>query len=324
MKNYLISCLVLASAAFDITPAKPLVYYSDILLTPLVEGIYEIDFVFHAPLAYSEKYTSLTCFLDGKKVDHLACFPGMTYKDKFTFEVNNELEEGKHVIGLQASSSAFSFTKEIIVNTPRKEEYVINDILDGNKTLIVEDTKVGFDSNGDYLSVNEKYDFLFETKILSLSVFEIDFSSIILQTDEDIANKEVAILIYGTMDDFPRLQFDEDLGGYLFNAHIINNNNYYQVQLDEVFYVDYDTYMISRSPGDYFYETSHLYFSKLLRKRDDNLQYKIVFKNFGQHQITLVYEGEYQFLKEPYGDNGLIDLEEKDIDGRLNEEWKEW
>lgn len=324
MKAYLISCLVLASAAIDITPVKPLVYYSDILLTPLVEGMYEIDFVLHTPLSYSDKYTTLSCFLDGEKVDHLACFPGMTYMDKFSFEVNKELVDGQHIIVLQASSSAFSFTKEIIISTPRKEEYAINDILDSNKALIVTNAKVGLDSNGDYLSVDEKYEFLFESMILSSSIFEIDFSSILLQTDEDILNKEVEILIYGSMDDFPRLQFDEDLGGYLFNAHIIDNNNFYQVQLNEVFYVDYDTYMISRSPGDYFYETSHLYISKLLRKRHDNLRYKISLKDFGQHQSILTYEGEYQFLKEPYGNNGQIVLDEKDIDERLNEEWKEW
>lgn len=324
MKVYLISCLVLASAAIDITPVKPLVYYSDVLLSPLVEGTYEIDFVFHTPLSYSDKYTSLSCFLDGKKVDHLSCFPGMTYIDKFSFEINNDLEDGQHVIALQASSSAFSFTKEIIANTPRKEEYVINDILDSDKSLIVTNSKVGLDSNGDYVSVDEKYEFLFESMILSSSIFEIDFSSILLQTDEDITNKEVTILIYGTMDDFPRLQFDEDLGGYLFNAHIVDNNDFYQVQLNEIFYVDYDTYMISRSPGDYFYETSHLYISKLLRKRNDNLRYKISFKDFGLHQIILTYDGEYHFLKEPYGNKGQIILDEKDIDGRLNEEWEEW
>ncbi len=329
MRKCLIACLLFSEYNDYIVPVKPIVYFSDVLLTPLEVGEIEIGFSFHAPLAYSESYTSFSCELDNDMKDHFSMFPGMYLKHEFRFTLDN-IEEGAHIINLKAESSLFAYSKIIEISTPKRLTYEISHILDNNKVLDIEEAKVGLDQDGFRKTEKESFEFLFEPFILSSSCFKLDFSSIKLKyygSDETLNVDDVEILLFGTMDDFPRLQFDDDLGGYLFKAKLVQDHDFYQLMIDENFFVDYDTYMISRAAGDYFYPTNQIYISKKRRLDSKEFSFQISFRGMGYHQSQIIYKGQYLFLKEALGEEGsqsAVYLKEEDNDPRLSDNWEIW
>lgn len=328
MKKILILCSILIAGLDGFENVKPVVYFSDIEITPLKIGEdMLVSYEYTAPLEYSEIFTTFEFKINNNLITSFKRYPGFGFVSEFTIP-GDMISEGESIIKLIADCYVYSTFTLIEMSSQKKEVINIESAIEENKSLAIPSSLAIV---GDYGKVNynaEQYEFLFEEKILSDALYKFDLSSlkfIYSLKDKDFEYEKIELIIYGTMDDFPRLLFDEDVGGYRFDLKI-EKDDYYQILLNESFYVDNETLMISRASGDYFNFTNNIYISKTLRNNKKEFPFTINIYGAGVHSNTLVFNGIYEFVSNPLGlsSDSVVSISESEIDEKIMEDYKEW
>lgn len=307
---------------------KPIAYFSNVEILPLKNEDLQIYFQFHCPLSYAEKQTHFTIQLDSDVITSFSAIPGMTMQREVLLP-KEKIKTGQQVLSFLAESSVCWCRDMLSIETQRHEIYSINEVLQKEKELEISNALSCLESYGQRNYVSEKFEFLFEEKVLSYHSYWFDLSYLVFSyrlKDYPFCYEKADLLIYGTADDFPRLLFDENEGGYLFPLQIEKKEDIYQFSFTENFFYDIETMMISRASGDYFNETKQFFISRDLRKEKNNFPFRITIYGAGSHASTLIYEGIYCFVDSPIGacfDSGVCILEGV-IDERLSENYESW
>ncbi len=328
MKKIFIMCSILLAGLDGFENIKPVVYFSDIEITPLKIGEdMLVSYEYTAPLEYAEIFTTFEFKINNNLITSFARYPGFGFVSEFIIP-KDMIIEGKSTIKLIADCYAYSTFTLIEVCSQKKEIINIESAIEENKSLAIPTSLANVEKYGKVIYSAEQYEFLFEKKIISDSLYKFDLSSLkFIYSLKDIEFKyeKIELIIYGTMDDFPRLLFDEDIGGYRFELKI-EKEEYYQILLNESFYVDNETLMISRASGDYFSFTNNLYISKALRKNKEEFPFTINIYGAGVHSNTLVFDGVYEFVSNPLGlsSDNVVSISESEIDEKIMEDYKEW
>lgn len=299
-------------------------YFADIEVSPLEKKDTYFSFSFYSSLSLSETYTTFSLFYNGNRIAQKSAYPGIEYHSSFLLkEEDIVLKEGELVF--MASSQAFTIREKFITHPPREEKIlVLGDI--ENRKSVVEDVIQGVDHDGNRYQKNEEFAWNFPRDIYTTSCYIFDLSLLTFSYEGDIENSIITLLFYGTEDDFPRLLFDEEKGGYSFKGKLEKENEYYRIRFDEEFFVDEKTHMISRSSGDYFLKTSFLYFSNDVRKEKSNFPFQLKIENIGKEKSTFILEENYIFLYEPYGNfsDSVFYIVEEDASSNQKREWETW
>lgn len=328
MKRIFIVCSILLAGLEEFENVKPVVYFSDIEITPLKVGEdMVIGYEYTAPLEYSEIFTTFEFRINDNIITSFKRYPGFGFVSEFTIP-GNMITEGEIIIKLVAECYAYSTFTLIETCSQKKEIINIESAIEENKSLAIPYSLAFVGEYGKVSYKSEQYEFLFEDKIISNSLYKFDLSSlnfIYKLQDKRFEYEKAELIIYGTMDDFPRLLFDDNLGGYRFELKI-EKNDYYQFLLNETFFVDNETLMISRASGDYFNFTNSLYISKSLRKAKREYPFTINIYGAGVNYSTLVFNGIYEFVSNPLGlsSDSVVSLVENEIDEKIMEDYIEW
>lgn len=311
-----------------LTDVKPVVYFSNIEVPPInIEEDLVISYEFTAPLEYSDIFTEFSIKYGNISIDKINRYPGLGFQSEFIVP-REKLKNGVTLIKLEAYCYAYTSTISFDVETPKKEKYLINDSLNERQELLINSSLVEIGKYGKVSYNPEIFQFSFEETILSNSVYKFDISSLRFKyslKEYKFNYKYAELIIFGTKDDFPRLYFDEDLGGYVFKLSILEDK-FLHFKLDETFYVDYETMMLSSSPGDYFNKTESLYFSKKIRESNNIFNYRINIYEAGMHKSDLAFDGMYKFANEPigYSSQTCVSILENEVDTMIEEDYKEW
>ncbi len=311
-----------------IEPINPVVYFSDVEMIPMnKENDLIIKFEYTAPEKYSSIFTTFKCKINKLEVAQFKRYPGYGFIGEFIIS-EEKIFTSLLNIELIADCNAYTVITPFILYQESYNQYDINMFLDGDKEIKVENSVVKIEKYGVVNYIDEKYSLLFEKEVISNNCYKIDLKSIQFQYDllnYDFKYESAELLLYGTKDDFPRLVFSEEKAGYVFNVKVLKNNNYY-LQIDEQFYIDEKTLMISKSSGDYFDKCNDLYISKSLRNRQSKFPFRITLNKCGVHKITLIYEGVYIFNKDPigYSSTSLISITEENLDEKIGDDYQIW
>lgn len=328
--SFIFSLLLPISYTGSINPGPSFAsYFSEIEVLPLTnEKDITYSFVFNCPLGQAENYTVFSLTYDQEVIASFSARPGMQLQGSFTLPKEKIKNKETELLFL-AETSTITTKAKFQVHYAKEEILNIHPYLNGETKQVIENVIEGLDQKGKRYNQNEMFTWCFEEKNYTKSCYIFDTSKYIFQYEgkkDDIEKAEVEIFIFGTMDDFPRLYFDENQGGYSFKGKVIKKENHYEIALNETFFVDKKTHMISRASGDYFQETAYLHFSQNLKEKKKSFPLRITLKNVGLERNTFIYEGEYEFLYEPFGNyvESLYYLLEEESDERLTKEWEEW
>lgn len=307
---------------------KPIAYFSNVEILPLKNENLQIYFQFHCPLSYAEKQTQFTIQLDSYVIASFSVIPGMTMQHEVLLP-KEKIKPGQQVLSFLAESSVCWCRDMLSIETQRHETYSINEVLQKEKELEIANALFCLEPYGQRNYVSEKFEFLFEEAILSHHSYWFDLSYLAFSyqlRNYPLSYERAELLIYGTSDDFPRLLFDENEGGYLFPLQIEKKEETYQFSFTESFFYDAETMMISRASGDYFNETDQFFVSRDLRKVKDDFPFRITIYGAGSHASTLIYEGTYRFVHSPIGAcfDSEVCLLEGGIDEKLSENYEPW
>lgn len=303
-------------------------YFSRIEIPPLTENEeITIPFIFNSPLSQAENTTVFSLSYDGEVMSAFTVKPGMQMLGELKIPQGKIKNKEAELLFL-AEASGITTRAKFQVHTSKKETININEYLKEEHIQTIENVIVGLDDKGKSYQKNEYFTWHFNENTQAETCYIFDLSQYQFSYEgnaEDIEDAEVEFFLYGTLDDFPRLYFDDERSGYAFKAQIKKAENYY-FSFDETFFVDEKTHMISRASGDYFLETSYLHCSQELRERKKSFPFQITMKNIGLEKMTLVYDGVYEFLYEPYGnfDESVYYLLEEESQERVKKEWEEW
>ena len=328
MNKIWILCSIVLSSIEGFESLKPVVYFSDISIPVLKVGEdMQVSYEYTAPMEYSEIFTTFTFSINNQEIMTFKRYPGFGFVSEFVIP-GDKINKGTSIIKLEADCYAYTTFSTIEIESQKNEEINIKGALEDNKVLAIPSSIVKVEKYGEISYLSEQYEFLFEKEIISNTLYKFDLSSLKFLyslNDLDFNYEKIELIIYGTMDDFPRLIFNDDLGGYVFNLKI-EKDDFYQIKIDEDFYMDKETLMISRASGDYFSHTKELYISKALRKEKDSFPFRINIYGAGVHENTLVFDGIYKFSSEPLGlslDNSVY-LYEDVVDEKIMEDFQEW
>lgn len=307
---------------------RPIAYFSNVEIQPFKNEDLQIYFQFHCPLSYAEKQTQFTIQLDADVITSFSTIPGMTMQREVLLP-KEKIKTGQHILSFLAESSVCWCRDMLSVETQKRETYVINDVLQKEKELEITNALFCLESYGQRNYLSETFEFLFEEEILSHHSywFDLSYLTFTYQLKNYPLNYEKAeLLIYGTADDFPRLLFDENEGGYRFPIQIEKKEEVYQFSFMESFFYDEETMMISRASGDYFRETTQFFISRDLRKEKSSFPFRVTIYGAGSHASTLIYEGIYSFVSSPIGAcfDSEVCLLENQIDEKLSEDYEPW
>lgn len=311
-----------------IEAVTPIVYFSHVEIFPLKNEDVVVSFQFHCPFSYAEKLTTFTIQLDSYVIDYFSTIPGTALQKEVVLP-KEIMKEGKQLLTFLAESSVCWCRDMLTLETQRKERYSVNEVLQKGKELEITNALFCLEQYGKRAYLSEEYEFLFEEEVLSYHSYWFDLSdlSFLYQLKSyPFVYQKAELLLYGTADDFPRLLFDENEGGYLFPIQIKQTDERYQFSFAETFFYDEETMMISRASGDYFKKTEHLFVSRELRKKKCFFPFRITIYGAGSHASTLVYEGKYHFVQSPIGAcfDSEVCLVEGDVDEKLKEDYQPW